>query len=89
LKTEVFHPVLRLKRVKIDPTAVAVRTDAQMLRVILKDGREIAVPLEWFPRLAEATAEDRADWRLIGNGLGITWEKLDEDIEVQSLLRRE
>jgi hypothetical protein len=57
------------------------------LRVRLADGREIAVPLEWFPRLRDATAAQRSHWRLIGRGVGIHWEELDEDLSVAGLLR--
>lgn len=52
----------------------------------LEDGRTISVPVAWFPRLAHGTPEERANWRLIGNGEGIHWPDLDEDISVQSLL---
>ena len=56
------------------------------LVVDLADGRTITVPLPWFPRLANGTADERANWRLIGNGEGIHWPDLDEDISVASLL---
>jgi len=56
------------------------------LVVELEDGRSVHVPLEWFPRLRDAPAEDLADWRLIGRGIGIHWPKLDEDISVRGLL---
>ena len=59
---------------------------AEALRVVLADGREISVPLAWFPRLHNATAEQRKNWRLIGGGIGIHWEDVDEDISVESLL---
>lgn len=52
------------------------------LVIALTDGREISDPLDWFPRLAHATAEQQAQWRLIGQGEGIHWEALDEDISV-------
>ena len=52
----------------------------------LADGRTIAAPLAWYPRLAHATAEERASWRLIGGGQGIHWPSLDEDISVANLL---
>ncbi len=58
-----------------------------MLRVNLSDGRDVWVPLEWFPRLRDATPEQRKNWRLIGRGIGIHWEDVDEDISVASLLR--
>ena len=57
-----------------------------MLYVRLQDGREVGVPLLWFPRLRKATTEQLNEWRLIGNGVGIHWESLDEDISVSSLL---
>ncbi len=51
------------------------------------DGREIGVPLEWFPRLRDASDDQRKRWRLIGKGIGITWEELDEDISVSGLMK--
>ena len=71
----------------LDATAVAVTTDNSSLRVVLADGRELAVPLEWFPRLRDATPEQRANWRLIGRGQGVHWVDVDEDISVAGLLR--
>ncbi|HEY7392703.1 MAG TPA: DUF2442 domain-containing protein [Bryobacteraceae bacterium] len=56
------------------------------LVVDLTDGRTIAAPLAWFPRLAHATPKERANWRLIGDETGIHWPDLDEDISVESLL---
>jgi hypothetical protein len=57
-----------------------------MLYILLQDGREIGVPLLWFPRLRKATTEQLNNWRLIGNGVGIHWESMDEDISVAALL---
>ncbi len=73
--------------VKFDATAINVQTDSSLLRVTLADGRELAVPLEWFPRLRDATLEQRANWRFIGRGQGIHWPDIDEDISVSGLLR--
>lgn len=67
--------------------AVGVELADDELRVSLSDGRKIVVPLEWFPRLRDASAEQRGHWRLIGRGVGIRWEELDEDISVAGLLR--
>jgi len=64
-----------------------VRFTEDALIVQLLDGREISVPLEWFPRLRDATAEQRSNWRLSGRGLGLHWEDLDEDLSVAGLLR--
>jgi len=72
--------------VKLEPLAVEVTFTDSMLRVVLADGREVSSPLAWFPRLLNATAEQRRNWRLIGGGIGIHWESLDEDISVESLL---
>jgi hypothetical protein len=73
--------------IKLDPTAVDVRTDETLLHVTLADGRELAAPLEWFPRLRDASPEQRGHWRFIGRGQGIHWPDVDEDISVSSLLR--
>jgi hypothetical protein len=71
----------------IDVLAISIRFDADRMHVQLSDGREIIVPLEWFPSLRNATDEQRNKWRLIGKGVGIHWEDLDEDISVAGLLR--
>ncbi len=73
--------------IKLDPTAVDVHADEALLRVTLADGRELAAPLEWFPRLRDASPEQRGHWRLIGRGQGVHWPDVDEDISVASLLR--
>ena len=52
----------------------------------LADGRTIAVPIAWFPRLAHGTLAERSNWRLIAGGEGIHWPDLDEDISVESML---
>ena len=54
--------------------------------VRLDDGREIAVPIDWFPRLRDASEKERNNWRLTGGGEGIHWEAIDEDIQVEGLL---
>lgn len=64
--------------------SVSVSDDALVAE--LADGRTIAVPLAWFPRLAHGTPAERANRRLIGGGEGIHWPDLDEDISVESLL---
>jgi hypothetical protein len=64
-----------------------VRVTDRALTVELEDGRSVSVPLEWYPRLAEATPRERRTWALIGPGTGIHWPALDEDISVDGLLR--
>jgi hypothetical protein len=54
--------------------------------VRLDDGREIAIPIDWFPRLRDASDQQRNNWRLVGGGEGIHWEDIDEDILVEGLL---
>jgi hypothetical protein len=58
----------------------------EKMTVFMEDGREIRIPLEWFPRLREATKEQLENWRFIGNGEGIHWEELDEDLLVSELV---
>jgi len=70
-----------------EPLAIDASFSVSALRVVLTDGREIAVPLEWFPRLRDATPQQRQNWRLIGGGVGIHWEDVDEDVSVASLLK--
>jgi hypothetical protein len=65
-------------------TSVLVTDDT--LAVDLADGRTISAPLAWYPRLLHGTPEERAHWRLIGQGRGLHWPDLDEDISVASLL---
>ena len=58
----------------------------EKIYVLLSDEREIAIPLKWFPRLSNATEKQRNNWRLIGKGIGIHWEDVDEDLSVKGLL---
>lgn len=73
-------------RVRIEPLAVEVWAAGEALHVRLADGREISVPLEWFPRLRDAETEQLSRWRLVGGGVGIHWPDLDEDISIAGLL---
>jgi hypothetical protein len=66
--------------------AQRVSVSEHSLVVDLVDGRIISVPLAWYPRLAHGTAAERSRWRLIGDGEGIHWPELDEDISVEGLL---
>jgi hypothetical protein len=75
-------------RVEAPPTAFAraVRVTDEQLIVELTDGRELSVPLSWYPRLNHASPDERARWEMIGRGDGIHWPDLDEDISVEGLL---
>lgn len=68
----------------VTATQVLVTDDA--LTVELSDGRTISAPLAWYPRLLHGTAEERRHWRLIGQGRGLHWPDLDEDVSVENLL---
>ena len=56
------------------------------LSVELSDGRTVSVPVAWYPRLSQGTIEERGHWQLIGDGKGIHWPDLDEDVSVENLL---
>lgn len=67
--------------------ATDVRVGRTHLDVALSDGRSIQVPIAWFPRLAGAPPHKLRRWRLIGRGIGMRWDELDEDLSVEGLLR--
>jgi Protein of unknown function (DUF2442) len=73
--------------VEIRPKAREVSVGDDELTVLLTDGRKISVPLGWFPRLLHATAEQRRNFELLGEGEGIHWPDIDEDLSVAGLLR--
>lgn len=66
--------------------AIDVSFSETKMILFIEDGREIAFPLEWFPKLRNAKPEQLKNWRFIGEGEGIHWEELDEDISVENLL---
>ena len=70
-------PVVRAETVTVTEDALSVE---------LSDGRSISAPLAWYPRLMHGTPGERSNWRLIGQGSGIHWPVLDEDISVHNLL---
>ncbi|MEW5797758.1 MAG: DUF2442 domain-containing protein [Bacteroidota bacterium] len=72
--------------VKVESRIIDLSFTTDALKVVLADGREVSAPLEWFPRLRDANEQQRKNWRLIGRGIGIHWEDVDEDISVKSLL---
>ena len=71
------------------PRALRVEVLEGDLVVHLEDGRTVSVPLEWFPKLRDASPDALGDWRLVGRGVGIHWPKLDEDLSVSGLLAPE
>jgi len=64
-----------------------VRLSDDVLTVDLMDGRTISVPLEWYPKLAKATARQRKNWKISAAGYGIHWPDLDEDLNTEGMLR--
>lgn len=68
-----------------EPRARAIEFGPDAFVVHLEDGRSLAVPLEWFPRLRDATAEQRQSYELIGHGIAIHFPEIDEDISVPRL----
>ena len=73
---------------RLSAEAMSVEFVGDSIRVALTDGREISAPLEWFPRLRDASDSQRLNWRLIGHGEGVHWPDLDEDVSVNALLGR-
>jgi len=73
--------------IEIRPKAREVSVGDDELTVLLADGRRISVPLAWFPRLLHATADQRRNFELLGDGEGIHWPDIDEDLSVAGLLR--
>ena len=70
-----------------DERVASVSFDERRLIVDLMDGRTISVPLAWYPRLFDATVEQRENWRIGGAGFGIHWPDIDEDLSTEGLLR--
>ena len=70
-----------------DERVLDVRFDDYSLIVDLMDGRSISAPRAWYPRLANATPEQRANWEKCGGGFGIHWPDVDEDLSTEGLLR--
>ena len=75
------------KEMSADVRVKSVRSDEDTLSVDLMDGRTISVPLAWYPRLLNATQEQRDRWEPSGGGYGIHWPDVDEDLSTEGLLR--
>jgi len=70
-----------------DERIADVRIDDDYLTVELMDGRIISAPLAWYPRLSNATPDQRDRWERAGGGYGLHWPELDEDLSTEGLLR--
>lgn len=70
-----------------DERVAEVEVTEEVVSVRLMDGRTISVPLAWYPRLLNATPEQRQNWRVSGGGYGIHWPDVDEDLSTEGMLR--
>jgi hypothetical protein len=73
--------------IQVDERVKDVRFTEDVISVDLMDGRTIAVPLVWYPRLLKATPAERQQWAICGGGYGLHWEGLDEDLSTAGMLR--
>ena len=71
---------------RLEPRAHDVSTTEDELVVALVDGRRLVVPLTWFPRLLHASDSQRQNWEFLGDGQGVHWPEIDEDISIYGLL---
>jgi len=78
---------MNISTLELVPRAREVAVNSTQLTVCLMDGRTVSVPLTWFPRLLRATPEQRNNFELIGDGEGIHWPEVDEDLSVAGILR--
>ena len=70
----------------LEARAGKLKVTERELVISLVDGRKLEIPLAWFPKLLEATPRQRNHYRLIGNGIGIHWPDIDEDLSVSGFL---
>jgi hypothetical protein len=73
--------------IRADERVKNVYFTEETISVDLMDGRTISVPLAWYPRLLNATPKQREQWETCGGGYGIHWEKIDEDLSTEGMLR--
>jgi hypothetical protein len=73
--------------IRVDERVKDVHFTEETISVDLMDGRTITVPLAWYPRLLNATPEQRTKWEVSGGGYGIHWQEIDEDLSTEGMLR--
>src|SRR5437016_1229495 len=73
--------------VSVEPRIARVEVTDETITAHLVDGRVISVPLAWSWRLSDATLAQRANWELIGEGHGVHWPDVDEDISAEGMLK--
>ncbi|MBD2161757.1 DUF2442 domain-containing protein [Limnothrix sp. FACHB-1083] len=71
---------------EIEPQAQRIDFDDRTFTIHLADGRQLTIPLDWYPRLQQATPAERQNWQLLGDGYAIEWPDLDEHIGITGLL---
>lgn len=71
---------------KIEPRIQSIKVDDEVITAHLEDGHTISVPLAWSWRLSQATQEQRDHFEIIGDGIGVHWPKIDEDIRAEGML---
>lgn len=76
-----------LAKLEMEPVAIEVTFTQDMICLVLSDGREVKTPLEFYPRLAKATMDQLNNFELLGDGIGIHWPDLDEDLSVDSIVQ--
>lgn len=78
----------KFRRAFVPTTALAksLKFDEEMMHVIFTDGRELSVPLQWFPTLRRASPQQREQYEIAGGGISLHWADLDEDLSVAGLL---
>jgi hypothetical protein len=70
----------------IEARATKVWFDKNNIWLLLEDGRQVSAPLAFYPRLLRATGKQLKKYHLIGNGIGIHWEDIDEDLSVEGII---
>ena len=78
--------LLRRAFVPTSALASSVEFTEEMMKVFLKDGRVLGVPLIWFPILYQANPEQRSHYEIGAGGRGLHWPDLDEDLSVAGLM---
>src|SRR5207247_1581454 len=87
IKRDSWRLGMGILALRADERVADVKFTKDTLNVALRDGRTIIVPLVWYPRLLNATAAERKNWRVAGGGYGIHWPDVDEDLSTEGLLR--
>jgi hypothetical protein len=82
-----WRPGMDTLALNADERVASVKFSSDFLTVGLMDGRQISVPLKWYPRLAGASSDALSKWEICSGGYGVHWPGLDEDLSTEGLLR--